>query len=496
MKKLLLSMAAIALTASAATATEVTLNVNDATNIKGTFVDEVPAGSEGSKNGVAKHYQPLESFELGGFKFECVLVDGSNAPAYYYNMSTSTNTQNTVRLYNSSTLTITAPAGTEMTQIEFKGSNGTANGNYTVNTGTLSAPSKTAQTWTGAASAITITYGAQFRISELTITTGSSSQETLAVPTFDPASGASFADQLAVSISAAEGAAIYYTLDGSAPTKDSNKYEGAPIVLTATTTIKAFAAKDGMNDSPVATATYTKDEAIETIEDLIKAGLEDETTEFTYSGKAVVTYVNGANLYVRDETASILVYGTLDRTYEQGDVLSGFKGTFKNYFSTYELMANKASFTDPVGTETVEPYEMTIEQITSADQNEYVVIRGVSNTAEAISQNGKTLALYDKFKVGIPETEELKDVTGIVSWYQAKGADAPALQLYPITWNAASSVEGIQAESQVLVQNGSIIAPEGAQVYSVSGARLGTDNLPAGVYVVRTGSKAVKVLVK
>lgn len=494
MKKLLLSLAAAAMTAGLATAAEVTLNVNDATNFDGTLTEE-QLKDDGSVK-AAKHYQPINSFDLGGFQFSFTSGTNKTAPAYYWASSTNKNQQRTVRLYGDNTMTVAAPAGTEMTQIEFSLAKNDKSANLDANVGTSTLTEKLLVTWTGAAQSVTFTAGGTIQIKEIKITTGSSSQETLAMPTFDPASGASFADQLAVSISAAEGAAIYYTLDGSAPTKDSDKYEGAPIVLTATTTIKAFAAKDGMNDSPVATATYTKDEAIETIEDLIKAGLEDEKTEFTYSGKAVVTYVNGANLYVRDETASILVYGTLDRTYEQGDVLSGFKGTFKNYFSTYELMANKASFTDPVGTETVEPYEMTIEQITSADQNEYVVIRGVSNTAEAISQNGKTLALYDKFKVGIPETEEIKDVTGIVSWYQAKGADAPALQLYPITWNGASSVEGIQAESQVLVQNGSIIAPEGAQVYSVSGARLGTDNLPAGVYVVRTGSKAVKVLVK
>lgn len=494
MKKLLLSMAAIALTASAATATEVTLNVDDATNFEGTLTEETYK-ADGTVQ-AAKHYQPINSFDLGGFSFS--FTDGGNktAPAYYWASSTSKNQQRTLRLYGSNTMTVAAPAGTEMTQIQFTLAKNDKSVNLEANAGTATLTEKLLITWTGGAQSVTFTSGGTIQIKEITITTGSSSQQTLAMPTFDPASGATFSDQLAVSISAEEGAVIYYTLDGSAPTKDSDKYEGAPIVLTATTTIKAFAAKDGMNDSPVATATYTKDEAIETIEDLIKAGLEDETTEFTYSGKAVVTYVNGANLYVRDETASILVYGTLDKTYEQGDVLSGFKGTFKNYYSTYELMANKASFTDPVGTETVEPYEMTIEQITSADQNEYVVIRGVSNTAEAISQDGKTLALYDKFKVGIPETEEIKDVVGIVSWYQAKDTDAPALQLYPISWTAASSVEGIQAEGQVLVQNGSIIAPEGAQVYSVSGARLGTDNLPAGVYVVRTGSKAVKVLVK
>ncbi|MBO5747993.1 MAG: hypothetical protein J6V60_03485 [Muribaculaceae bacterium] len=41
-----------------------------------------------------------------------------------------------------------------------------------------------------------------------------------------------------------------------------------------------------------------------------------------------------------------------------------------------------------------------------------------------------------------------------------------------------------------------IIAPEGAEVYGMDGMRYGTENLSAGVYVVRCGDKAVKVLLK
>ena len=76
-------------------------------------------------------------------------------------------------------------------------------------------------------------------------------------PTFDPASGLIFYPTTSVTLSCeTAGAAIYYTTNGSTPTDSSTAYT-APIVLSATTTIKARAYAAGKGPSAVVTATYT-----------------------------------------------------------------------------------------------------------------------------------------------------------------------------------------------------------------------------------------------
>jgi hypothetical protein len=77
---------------------------------------------------------------------------------------------------------------------------------------------------------------------------------TVAAPTISGASP--FALQTEVTLSAASGAAIHYTTDGSVPTSGSQTYS-APFVLTSTTVVKAIAIKNGVS-SDVASKTFTK----------------------------------------------------------------------------------------------------------------------------------------------------------------------------------------------------------------------------------------------
>jgi predicted histone-like DNA-binding protein len=82
----------------------------------------------------------------------------------------------------------------------------------------------------------------------------SGDSNTLAAPTIS--GDTTFSESAEVSISAADGAEIRYTLDGSTPTAESTLYSEA-FTVTETTSVKAIAIKDGQT-SEVASKTFVK----------------------------------------------------------------------------------------------------------------------------------------------------------------------------------------------------------------------------------------------
>lgn len=80
----------------------------------------------------------------------------------------------------------------------------------------------------------------------------------VAAPGFSPVGG-TYSEAQSVSIaSATSGATVYYTLDGSKPTRNANLYSGS-IDIDEDTTLRAFAVKDGLSDSIIAGAGYLID---------------------------------------------------------------------------------------------------------------------------------------------------------------------------------------------------------------------------------------------
>lgn len=78
---------------------------------------------------------------------------------------------------------------------------------------------------------------------------------TLDAPTATPAGQFAFTDSVAVTLTAQPGAAIYYTLDGSAPTEGSTLYKG-PLMLRSSAILKSIAWLKDWNKSPVSVNSY------------------------------------------------------------------------------------------------------------------------------------------------------------------------------------------------------------------------------------------------
>ena len=147
---------------------------------------------------------------------------------------------------------------------------------------------------------------------------------TVATPTFSPVGGTYTSAQNVTIACSTDGATIHYTLDGTDPTSSSPTYSSA-IAVSTTTTIKAIAIADGYADSDVATAVYTIEQPLTTMDEIYAKAVEVSTTPtdvYITFNNWIVTGVKGSNAYVTDGTKGFIIYQS-GHGFSVGDVLSG-----------------------------------------------------------------------------------------------------------------------------------------------------------------------------
>lgn len=124
-------------------------------------------------------------------------------------------------------------------------------------------------------------------------------QQLVATPTANIASGSAVNKGTVITLACAtQGATIYYTLDGSCPclnTEARKVYDGTPIIIDETVTIKAMATEESMYDSDVAEFTYVVDST---------SGIrqitcnEDDKTDKTFDTTGKQVYKNTKGILV------------------------------------------------------------------------------------------------------------------------------------------------------------------------------------------------------
>ena len=174
---------------------------------------------------------------------------------------------------------------------------------------------------------------AQFVKAEFYKESGGGTMQTVATPTFSPAAGSYNTAQNVTISTTTDGATIYYTTDGTDPTLNSTVYSSA-IAVSETKTLKAMAVKAGMNNSAVATATYTI-QAAPTLMDIADARALAVNEYALVQG--VITFIDNKNVYIQDETAGIdLFLNSTVSTLNLGDKVQAY-GKIALYKGLVEL---------------------------------------------------------------------------------------------------------------------------------------------------------------
>ena len=238
---------------------------------------------------------------------------------------------------------------------------------------------------TGATTGCKITFdapkGDRFFLDEVKVVVGGEVEFT-AAPTFSPAAGTYYKAQ-SVTLSAEDGASIYYTTNGDDPTASSTEYT-EPIEVAQTTTIKAIAVKDEVS-SAVATATYTIVTAtkVASIAEMLE---QAEGTLVEFTSPVTVIFQDGNYMFVKDATGVTQFFGEVKTQYENGDVIpAGFSGECSAYNDVPQLTVWNTADSFVESTENngeVDPTKYAVADVTNDLANQYVVIENVTITSE------------------------------------------------------------------------------------------------------------------
>lgn len=260
----------------------------------------------------------------------------------------------------------------------------------------------------------------------------SGSANQVRMPVFTPVTGSLFKDKLTVTASCpTEGATVYYTTDGTVPTVGSKVFPTEGVTLTETTTLKAIAVKDGLDNSEVVTATYTKLEPYASLKALKESGIAttEGVTCFVELKDAVVTYADSRKAYIQDETAGLYVFGS--NNLKAGTKLDGLvSAQLALYFGLYELKVDGGEFDNVAVTNDV---EIPVQEVTVAELNqnfaryESMRVKVVDATVTSsfndkngeIEQNGEKIALRAADENITADVQATVDVTGYPGLYNS-----------------------------------------------------------------------------
>ena len=236
---------------------------------------------------------------------------------------------------------------------------------------------------------------AQVRLKSVTVTYVAAGADF--VPTPSIGGDDYFVEKTTVSMKAAEGAKIYYTLDGTEPTNASTEYT-APFELTETTTVKAIAC-EGEKASDVVTVKFVKMQVLTCAEAAAACTSTESADKYIVRGY-VTTLVDGGysatykntTLWMADaadggnviQAFRLTPVATADQQVKVGDYIEAI-GTLKKYNTTPEITGGTYTIIPvPAPAATV----VAVENTTVSEMGQNLVLQGQWN------EKAVTISLY------------------------------------------------------------------------------------------------------
>ena len=264
-------------------------------------------------------------------------------------------------------------------------------------------------------------------------------------------------------------AKIYYTLDGSTPTTESELYEDY-IIIEESATVKAIALLDGFPASEVLEGKYI----------INPAGTELEENQ------VLVDFTNPASLY-KFEGNQVVPF-----TAETGADLSGVE------------------LAHPYSHVTVTPSAGSYNGHVKAHSGATLVFKAYNkNKITKIEINGENLhnlsfashVIGDPVENTVNAAAETSNLTGdSAKQTYEPGNDAGASSVV-LTANDAANIHNVKVTTKAGQSTGvdeifTEDADAPARYFNLQGVEVNPENLPAGLYIIKQGSKTFKAIVK
>lgn len=235
-------------------------------------------------------------------------------------------------------------------------------------------------------------------------------------------------------------------------------------------------------------------------------------SKFNFAGEAVVSYANGPDCYIFDNTGATLLYSSKNDPWPSvlapGTIVTSCSGVRSDYKGTVEFIPvmNTLATEEGEGAPYAQPVN-NADALAALAVDTYVVAKNVSIAIDEANDrqatityaDGTTSAMWNRFSGSSynPTTAYPTDLAKRYNVYGLRSVNNGTPQITFVKADDATGIADINAAAENVMVNGrDIIAPAGSRIYTLSGAQVGGNGLASGVYIVRTANKAVKVIVK